>query len=305
MGKGEVRNMPTPLTSVSANVTVENLLKDYICDLESELKANLLVYFGPIVPGVELEIRDAIELRDRKTRKLVVILETEGGYAEIVERIASIFRNHYKVVEFIVPNFAMSAGTILVMSGDAIYMDYFSILGPIDPQVQTERGGMFIPALGYLEKFDELITKSITGNLTPAELHFLIEKFEPGVLHKFEQEKELCITLFKKWLAKYKFKNWKITKKKKLKVNKKMREEEAERIAGLLNNTKLWHTHNRGISMEVLRRVLKLEIEDFAEIPNLNKLIKQYYKLLNDYMEKRGFAGLVHTKEQFRPLFKL
>ncbi|ODS30958.1 MAG: Serine dehydrogenase proteinase [Candidatus Scalindua rubra] len=214
--------MPKPLTSISANITVENLLNDHIQNLENELKADFLIYFGPIIPGVESEIRDAVELRKKKTKKLIVILETEGGYAEIVERIANVFRKHYKVVEFIVPNFAMSAGTILVMCGDAIYMDYFSILGPIDPQVQTQRGGMPIPALGYLDKYKDLIDKSSKGELTEAELHFLIEKFDPAVLHKFEQEKELSITLLKTWLAKYKFKNWKTTKKRKIPVTKNM-----------------------------------------------------------------------------------
>jgi hypothetical protein len=290
-------------TLISANVIVENLLKDYIQNLENELKADFLVYFGPIVQGVDSEIRDAIELLKTKRKKLVVILETEGGYVEIVERIVNVFRRHYRSVEFIVPNFAMSAGTVLVMSGDAIYMNYFSILGPIDPQVQTQRGGMFIPALGYLDKYKELIDKSRKGELTAAELHFLIEKFDPAMLHKYEQERNLSITLLKKWLARYKFKNWKVTKRREIKVTSKMRKDEAERIGKLLNETERWHTHSRGISMDILRRDLKLEIEDFGKIPNLNRLIKEYYKLLDDYMMKLRVVGLVHTKEQFQPIF--
>jgi hypothetical protein len=35
------------------------------------------------------------------------------------------------------------------MSGDAIYMTYYSRLGPIDPQVETSKG-VPVPALGYL-----------------------------------------------------------------------------------------------------------------------------------------------------------
>ena len=57
-----------------------------------------------------------------------------------IQRIAETLRHHYDRVEFIVPNYAMSAGTVLVMSGDAIHMDYFSVLGPIDPQVRDETG---------------------------------------------------------------------------------------------------------------------------------------------------------------------
>ncbi|WP_414521440.1 SDH family Clp fold serine proteinase, partial [Umezakia ovalisporum] len=70
---------------------------------------------------------------ENKKRHLLVILETEGGSIETTERIADVFRHHYPLgeVSFLIPNFAMSAGTILVMSGDRILMDYYSVLGPI------------------------------------------------------------------------------------------------------------------------------------------------------------------------------
>lgn len=82
-----------------------------------------------------------------------------------------------------------------------------------------------------------------------------------------------------------------------------MRKERAEEIGQKLNETKKWHTHSRGISMQVLRKSLNLEIEDFGKKNNVNKLIKIYYKLLNDYMVKRGVVGLVHVKEEFKPIF--
>ena len=44
------------------------------------------------------------------------------------------------------------------MAGDAIYMDYFSVLGPIDPQLPKD--DKMIPALGYLEQYKRLIEKS-------------------------------------------------------------------------------------------------------------------------------------------------
>lgn len=34
----------------------------------------------------------------------------------------------------------------------------FSVLGPIDPQVKNKEGN-FVPALGYLDKVNELIEK--------------------------------------------------------------------------------------------------------------------------------------------------
>jgi ClpP class serine protease len=301
-GKKRGSYMTVQPSSINANLTVENLLKEYLEKLEQELQADVLVYIGPITYGVDSELRNAIELRQKRRKKLAVILETEGGYIEVAERLANLFRHYYsKSVEFIVPNFAMSAGTVLVMSGDSIYMDYFSVLGPIDPQVEQEGG--FIPALGYLEKYDELIEKSKKGNLTQAELHFLIAKFDPAMLHKYEQAKELSISLLKEWLVKYKFKNWKITKTRKMTVTPQMRKERAEEIGEKLNKTKIWHTHSKCISMQTLRRYLKLEIEDIEEMPTVNKYLKEYYQLLTDYMAKRELLGLVHVREEFRPIF--
>jgi ClpP class serine protease len=66
-------------------------------------------------------------------KKLAVLLTTGGGVVEVLPRIVDTFRRHYDVVDFIVPNYAFSAGTVLVMSGDAIHMDSYSRLGPIDP----------------------------------------------------------------------------------------------------------------------------------------------------------------------------
>ena len=54
------------------------------------------------------------------------------------------------------------------MSGDRIYMDYTSSLGPIDPQIHN--GKEFVPALGYLDKVEKMIQKSAEGKLTDAEL---------------------------------------------------------------------------------------------------------------------------------------
>ena len=68
------------------------------------------------------------------------MLTTGGGSTTVVERLVNILRQHYKEVNFIVPDYAYSAGTIFCMSGDNILMDYFSVLGPIDPQVQNKEG---------------------------------------------------------------------------------------------------------------------------------------------------------------------
>ena len=85
-----------------------------------------------------------------------MLLTTTGGSLNPVKRIVNIFRNFYKEVNFIIPDYAYSAGTVMCCSGDKIYMDYYSVLGPIDPQVRN-KDGKFVAALGYLDKILYLI----------------------------------------------------------------------------------------------------------------------------------------------------
>ena len=80
-----------------------------------------------------------------------------------------------------------------------------------------------------------------------------------------------------------------------------MRENRAEKIAKELNETKKWCSHSRGIPMSVLRRNLKLEIEDFGENQKLNTIIRCYNKLLDDYMNRIGRAGVLRRKGNFEP----
>ena len=177
---------------------IEEQLDSHLHKVETEFGSDALAFVGPLFIGADESIREAVEFIHNANRqnkpsgikkrpKLSVILETPGGYGEVAERIADLLHKHYDAVEFIVPNYAMSAGTILVMSGDEIWMDYFSMLGPIDPQVQGPKGGS-IPAHGYLIQYERLIEKSRRGKITTAELQFLMEKFDPAELYRYEQE---------------------------------------------------------------------------------------------------------------------
>jgi membrane-bound ClpP family serine protease len=104
-----------------ANILVVAQLDQYLEALENKLDAHILTFSGNIYHNADLFIRDAIEQRKQKKpkkNKLVFFLETGGGYIEVVQRIVHILRAHYRRIEFYIPNAAMSAGTVLVMSGD-------------------------------------------------------------------------------------------------------------------------------------------------------------------------------------------
>jgi hypothetical protein len=291
---------PTP---VSADAFIQQRLCDGILELEDHFQAAVLSMSGPIVDGVDGILRNAVEGRrsaQPSYRKLVVMLTTLGGYIEVVHRIVDTFRHHYDLVDFVVPDHAYSAGTVLVLSGDAIHMDYYSRLGPIDPQVESKEGRP-VPALGYLERYNELIQKATDGRIMAAEVQLLISGFDQGELYHYEQARELSIALLKEWLVKYKFKNWDLTETRKIPVTPEMRTDSAERIARELSNTRKWHVHGYGISREVLERDLNLRIDDFGNLPPRGRLIRGYHALLTDYMVKLGKQGVIHTHAGFVP----
>lgn len=284
----------------NSNLLIEQQLSKRAVALERKLGTDVVFFEGPLIQGIDRYLRDAVEkVTDRKL-KLCVILETPGGYIEVVQRIVELFRYHYSLVCFIVPNIAYSAGTVLVMSGDEIYMDYFSRLGPIDPQVEMD--GKLVPALGYLIQYDRLIKKSQDRNLTTAELTYLVQNFNPALLYKYEQARELSITLLKEWLVNYKFKNWDKTETRKKPVTIRMKKARANSIAKKLNKTEYWHTHSRGISIETLRDELDLKILDFGDDPSLKEHIRGYFDLLQDYMVRRGHLAVVHSKHIYLPI---
>lgn len=287
--------------SRDADVFVKQQLDLMAEELAGHLKSDVLAFNGPLVFPVDEVVRDVIEtvrLTSNK-RRLSVLLTTDGGYAEVVHRISDTLRHHYRIVDFIVPNYAYSAGTVLVMSGDAISMNYFSRLGPIDPQIRTPTGRQ-VSALGYLIHYEELMLKAAKGKLTPIEATQLLS-FDLAELADIRHAREYSVELLKRWLVKYKFKNWRETETRKIRVTTQMKKDRAEAIARILNNPERWHSHGYGISMEELRRDLKLQIDDFDTVPSLADSLPKYHGLLVDYMLKNGDVGVLHTAGQYVP----
>lgn len=279
------------------NKALKALLNSTLAELENKIDSDVLTYYGPIVDGNENALLDIVEdlAKDmNKKEQLAIVLTTTGGSAMAVERYVNIIRKHYQKIVFIIPDYAYSAGTIFSMSGNEIWMDYFSVLGPIDPQVKNKEGN-FVPALGYLDKVNELIKKAQDNKLTNAEF-LILKDFDLAELRAYEQAKELTISLLKKWLVKYKFKNWSTHESSGTPVTSKEKEKRAEEIAAALGDNKRWKSHGRPINIEELEE-LKLKIEDFSDNDELRNVIRNYYKLLQNYTKTYNFNLFIHTRK--------
>ena len=286
-------------TPETADTFIERELNTRAEAVEDVFDADVLTFSGDLVHGIDDILRLEIEARKDKRSRLCVFLTTEGGYIEVVHRIVDLMRYHYTEVEFVVPNYAYSAGTVLVMSGDKIWMDYYSRLGPIDPQVEID--DRMVPASGYLIQYERLRKKAKEGDLTTAEALLIVSGFDQAELYEYEQARELSVSLLKLWLAKYKFKNWSVTETSRAQVTECLRESRAEKIARILNDTEKWHSHGHGISMDVLMRDLNLKIDDYGDDDNRNARIRSYSTLFADYRQKMGTEA-VHSLNGFLPL---
>lgn len=282
--------------------TIKNLLNERLLNLEKHFNSDVLNFFGPIYDGNEsIFLRIVEELSEETSKKntLTIILTTPGGSANSVERFVNIIRKHYEIVNFVVPDYAYSAGTIFCMSGDNIFMDYYSVLGPIDPQVQNKEGNL-VAALGYLDKANELIEKSKDGTLTKAEF-VILKELDLAELRGYEQAKELTIDLLKRWLVKYKFKNW--TKHQTTPgligntVTPEEKQTRAKEVAEILSNNNIWKSHGRPINIEFLEKEVKLKIDDYSENLERRKAIRDYYMLLLDYLQKNKIGYFIHTRK--------
>ena len=280
--------------------TINQILDIYIDGILKELDfdTTLISYTGSIEDAYLGKFREFIEMSKTEDKKiLTIILNTPGGSATAVEKMVEIIRYHYDEVYFIVPGSAMSAGTIFCMSGDKIFMDYSSSLGPIDPQVFN--GERWVPALGYIDKIEELIGKSRDNSLTDAEFAML-HKLDLATIATYEQARDLSIELLKKWLVTYKFKNWDTHQSEGENKGNTVSDAEkvarAEEIAQKLSDNNIWHSHGRYIGINTLRDELRLLIDDYSENTDLKHAILSYHDLLQEFVAKNDRRVFFHAK---------
>jgi ATP-dependent protease ClpP protease subunit len=201
-----------------------------------------------------------------------LLLESPGGLAEVTVDIVNLLRPRFRHVAFIIPHFAMSAGTILTMSGDEILMDHRSSLGAIDPQFMGSDGRPQ-PAQAILTGI-ETIKREVdanNGNLHPVYIPIL-RNVDPGKLQSAHNASELSRRLVSEWLAKYKFKDWTTHSSTNAPVTPEDRLSRAREIAGSLCDHQSWLSHSRPIKIADLEQ-MRLKITDYGKLPELQEAI--------------------------------
>jgi len=284
----------------SLDIHVLGVLSHYRNIISTHFNCPVLSYTGPIHPAVQGAYVAAVEEVVRQVQpthaagRICIVLATPGGVVEAVEKMVEVTRHHFSEVFFVVPTAAMSAGTIFCMSGDKIFMDYTSSLGPIDPQVPLSDGHL-VPALGYIDKVNELIDKSAQGKLTDAEF-MMLQRLDLATLRRYEQARDLSVSLLKQWLVKYKFKDWAqhSSTNPGQAVTDEEKEQRAEQIAKDLSDNNRWHSHGRMIGINTLTSGLRLKIEDYTQEAELRQNLRVYSELLAEHAERQQSSFMLH-----------
>ena len=126
---------------------------------------------------------------------LDLLLHTPGGETAAAESIVDYLRSMFGTnIRAIVPQLAMSAGTMIACACQKILMGKHSSLGPIDPQI----GG--IPTHGVLEEF-ERARKEIKEDSATTELwRPILGKYRPTLVGECEKAIAWAEEMTRAWL---------------------------------------------------------------------------------------------------------
>lgn len=188
------------------------LRRKYLAELTGITKRNAIVYYSGWLQKPEIfeqrpyrfSIHDndtngfmaAIHKLDR-SKGLDLLLHTPGGDMAATESLGGYLIRMFKTdIRAIIPQLALSGGTMIALACKEIWMGQHSSIGPIDPQF----GG--IPAHGVIEEFEEAM-KAIKEDPTRAHVwQPIIAKYRPTLVGECQKAIKWSEQVVKAWLLK-------------------------------------------------------------------------------------------------------
>lgn len=134
--------------------------------------------------------------RLKRDKGLDLILHTPGGDIAATEALVQYLWVMFdKDVRVIVPQLAMSAGTMIACASRRIVLGKQSSLGPIDPQI----GG--VPAQGVLEEFQMAVQSIQTHPASTPLWQQIVSRYHPSFLLECSQAIDWSKSMVSRWLT--------------------------------------------------------------------------------------------------------
>ncbi len=186
---------------------VDVVRRKYLKRLHLHTGRNVIAYYSgwlfrpPTTPNLSVGDDDmnafmAAVHQLKRDRGLDLILHTPGGDIAATEALVKYLWVMFdKDIRVIVPQLAMSAGTMIACAARSIVLGKQSSLGPIDPQI----GG--VPAQGVLDEF-QMAVQSIKQDPASTPLwQQIVSRYHPSFLNECVQAINWSRTMVHGWLC--------------------------------------------------------------------------------------------------------
>lgn len=251
--------------SLAAAQTIDLVRRQYLKALATLTGRNVIAYYSgfltkPNLEGIDINDDDinhfmaCIHGMDRD-KGLDLILHTPGGAIAATEALTGYLRQMFqRNIRAIVPQLAMSAGTMIALSCKSILLGKHSSLGPIDPQI----GG--IPADVVVTEFQRAYDEI---KADPAKAHVwapILSRYAPSFLTQCEY----AVTWSKEFVQEVLETN--------MFADDPDRQTKADKVVRELSSAALNKAHNKHIHGDKLAS-LEVTVERLEDSPELQDAV--------------------------------
>ena len=268
------------------------LRRRYLDRISKITKHNVIAYYsGWLQRGTnekpstrEFEINDgdvngllAITQGLESEKGLDLILHTPGGDVAATEAIINYLKSIFPTgMRAIIPQMAMSAGTMIACACDEIIMGKHSSLGPIDPSLAG------YSTYGIVREFEKARDEIMKDNDAAFLWQPIINQYPPTIVGECQNLMDWAKNIATDSLS-----------------NGMFREEEdgrkiAETVAGKLSDPNTTLTHNRHLSISQCRD-LGLKICSLEEFPDLQDAILSLHYIYMHALDRHPIVKLIEN----------
>ena len=257
----ELRESKDSRGNIISALSLSDLRVKYLSNLHNITKRNVIAYYSGWLKDSRrqnLDINDSdmtgfmqcLKAMDCKVG-LDLILHTPGGDPTAAEGIVNYLHAKFdRDIRVIVPQMAMSAGTMLACSAKSILMGKQSCLGPIDPQY----GG--VPAYNIKAEYEDAKANLDANPNSKTYWELQLSRYPSAFYYTVCDGIQLSENLAGEWLMKYMFSESSRTKA----------FERAKKILAMLNDNNKSHLRHFGVEKcKELGFVIE-ELEDDNEL---------------------------------------
>ncbi len=205
------------------------------------------------------------------SKGLTLILHTPGGVINAAETVVAYLRSKFSDIEVIVPTYAMSAGTMISLAADRVFMGRQSQLGPIDPQIPL--GGRTVSARAIVDQFNVARSEILTNKAAAHLWAPVLQSAGPSLLQEAQNALDYGESMVARWLETGMFKG------------KAAASQVASATAKHFNDASVHKSHGRRIDRDEARQQ-GVVVRDLEGDQDLQDAVLSAYHALTILFEK-------------------